>query len=336
MTVGLHPTLSRTVLSRLRLRRGRAHGRRRSPPSEDLFLETSGYGKDPVIGRRRVRAAASSPYTQRVHRTQRGLDVSGETVRALAEVTTIPVRPPNHRSSPRLVVSEGPTQFANEQAKALKIASVSGNVVTEGPRDETGLVGVEPLQEFDGQFACESQIDYSAMEIRPSPRQGNEGIGEDRTEVLGPEDEGSGHQDQAGKPGPSLLWPATSAWPQAGAKGRPIARFPSQEPDVVGTIPIMMFQGRQGPPERPCKASQLAHKAKDLGMPAGFALRSAPREVVFVDNTGFRIPRPQGPQGRQGVQVWRGPAHRQTGTLFSSPRPKGDDPNEGRIKTGPL
>ena len=193
MTVGLHPTLSRTVLSRLRLRRGRAHGRRRSPPSEDLFLETSGYGEDPVIGRRRVRAAASSPYTQRVHRTQRGLDVSGETVRALAEVTTIPVRPPNHRSSPRLVVSEGPTQFANEQAKALKIASVSGNVVTEGPRDETGLVGVEPLQEFDGQFACESQIDYSAMEIRPSPRQGNEGIGEDRTEVLGPEDEGSGH-----------------------------------------------------------------------------------------------------------------------------------------------
>ena len=80
----------------------------------------------------------------------------------------------------------------------------------------------------------------------------------------------------------------------------------------------------------------MAHKAEDLGMPAGLTLRSAPREVVFVYNTGFRGPRPQGPQGRQGVQVWRGPAHRKTGTLLSSPRPKDADPDEGRIKTGPL
>ena len=90
----------RTVLSRLRLKREWARGRYLSPPGENLFLETSGYGKGPMIGRRRVRAAASSLHTQRVHRTQRGLDVPGKTVRALAEVTTIPIRPLNHRSSP--------------------------------------------------------------------------------------------------------------------------------------------------------------------------------------------------------------------------------------------
>ena len=53
-----------------------------------------------MVGRRRVRAATSSLHTQRVQRTQRGLNVSGKTVRALAEVTTIPIRPLNHRSSP--------------------------------------------------------------------------------------------------------------------------------------------------------------------------------------------------------------------------------------------
>ena len=57
------------------------------------------------------------------------------------------------------MVSNGPTQFASEQTKTLKTVSVSGNVVTEGPSDETGLDGVEPLQEFDSQFAQESQSD---------------------------------------------------------------------------------------------------------------------------------------------------------------------------------
>ena len=43
------------------------------------------------------------------------------------------------------MVSNGPTQFASEQAKTLETVSVSGNVVTEGPSDEAGLDGVEPL-----------------------------------------------------------------------------------------------------------------------------------------------------------------------------------------------
>ena len=136
------------------------------------------------------------------------------------------------------------------------------------------------------------------MEVRPPPRQGSEGIGKGRTEVLSPEDESSGHQNQAGKPGPSLNWPAAPARPQTGAKGRSIVRFPSQEPGVVRAISIMAFQGQQGPPELPYKAFQMAYKAEDLGMPSGLTIRGAPREVVLVYNTGFRGPRPQGSQGR--------------------------------------